>query len=493
MDYEFQNLLNDMTEMVIIEDAVGKITFANQAYCNCFGISVEEIVGKSVFDFIIPDDWERTNVEKIVSPKNPSYRIEGRSKRADGELIWIQYIGKAFFDENGNRTGFQEIGVDITELKEKILEISDELNKANVKIAEYYSKLPKVGGNSENINEKNFNAIHRFEDIYTENPRMKLLVAYAQGIAKCDVPVLIEGESGTGKELFAQGIHNESKRSNGPFVPINCGAIPPELVESEFFGYAAGAFTGASKGGKAGKFEQASGGTLFLDEIGEMPIAQQIALLRVLETNTVNRIGGDKAIPVDVRVICATNKDLYKEVVENKFRSDLYFRLNVINLKIPPLRERKEDIDFILRKWIKENSPSVLMDESDIVLEMKVNFSNYEWPGNVRELKNVFDRILYSPKGWEREFINITKKELENNNENENGAHFTNEVKGKEEIQNEQEVIENLFEKYENNISMIARKMGISRNTLYKKMKKYKIDVKNKLVLKDAENKKSEQ
>ena len=476
MDCEFQNLLNDMTEMVIIEDAVGTIRFANQAYCNCFGVSAEEIVGQSVFNFIIPDDWEITNVEKLVTPENPSYRIEGRSKRADGEIIWIQYIGKAFFDESGNRTGFQEIGVDITELKAKIFEISDELSKANEKIAEYYSKFSKMEVKKVDSNKSNFMATHRFEDIYTDNPKMKMLIAYAQGIAKCDVPVLIEGESGTGKELFAHGIHNESKRNNGPFVPINCGSIPPELVESEFFGYSEGAFTGASKGGKAGKFEQASGGTLFLDEIGEMPLSQQIALLRVLETNTVNRIGGNKAIPVDVRVICATNKDLYKEVVENRFRRDLYFRLNVINLKIPPLRERKEDIDLILRKWIKGNTGNIVFEESELALEIKANFNNYEWPGNVRELKNIFDRILYSPKGWEREFINITKKGLETEHEDAEKYYLNNESNVREEAQDEKGLIEALLREYENNISMTARKMGKSRNTLYKKIRKYNID-----------------
>lgn len=471
MDYEFQSLLNDMTEMVIIEDAVGRIRFANQAYCSCFNISAEEIVGRSVFDFIIPEDWERTNVEERVTPQKPSYRIDGRSKRADGKIIWIQYIGKAFFDENGNRTGFQEIGVDITELKEKILEVTNELSEANEKIAEYCSNSFKKNINKETSGESNFKAHHRFEDIYTENPKMKLLIAYAQGIAKCDVPVLIEGESGTGKELFAQGIHNESRRSQGPFVPINCGAIPPELVESEFFGYTDGAFTGASKGGKAGKFEQASGGTLFLDEIGEMPIAQQITLLRVLETNKINRIGGNRAIPVYVRVICATNKDLYKEVIENRFRRDLYFRLNVINLKIPPLRERKEDIGFILNKWIEENGPTYIANDSGVEQEMKIIFKDYKWPGNVRELQNIFNRVLYSPKGWKHEFVHITQNELDNKDQEKAVCEI------EDKTLTEKEILLDLLNNCENNISMTARKMKISRNTLYKKIKKFNIQI----------------
>ena len=172
----------------------------------------------------------------------------------------------------------------------------------------------------------------------------------------------------------------------------------------------------------------------------------------------------------------ATNKDLYKEVVENRFRRDLYFRLNVINLKIPPLRERKEDIDLILRKWIKGNTGNIVFEESELALEIKANFNNYEWPGNVRELKNIFDRILYSPKGWEREFINITKKGLETEHEDAEKYYLNNESNVREEAQDEKGLIEALLREYENNISMTARKMGKSRNTLYKKIRKYNID-----------------
>lgn len=475
MNEDLLTLLDNLAEMVLLEDEIGNIRFANQAYSDCFGVPRDKIIGRSVFDFIIPDDWEATNVERIVSPEYPSYRIEGRSKRADGKIIWIQYIGKAFFDAEGNRIGFQEIGVDITEWKEKISEKTMELTKANQIISDYYSKLSKFGRAIDENTSLNFAASHRFEDIHTNNPRMKLLITYAQEISKYDVSVLIEGESGTGKELFAQAIHNESKRANGPFVPINCGAIPAELVESEFFGYVEGAFTGASKGGKAGKFEQASGGTLFLDEIGEMPLAQQVVLLRVLETRTVTRIGGNKGIPVDVRVICATNKDLYKEVVEKRFRSDLYFRLNVINLNIPPLRERREDIKLILDELLNKYKAVSIDSEEDIDDEVREKLYRHEWPGNVRELHNMFERIIYSPKGQKTEFLNIINS---SNYSLINSFSDVNNIKVHErsnEPQEELSTITNLLAVYENNISMVARKMRISRNTLYKKMKKYNL------------------
>ncbi|MGI6732022.1 MAG: sigma-54 interaction domain-containing protein [Anaerovoracaceae bacterium] len=468
--------LDNLDEMVLLEDDVGNIRFANQAYCDCFGFPRDKIIGRSVFDFIIPEDWEVTNVESKVSPENPSYRIEGRSKRADGKIIWIQYIGKAFFDDKGNRIGFQEIAVDITEWKEKISEKTRELTKANQVISDYYSKLTKFGKTVEDNSNINFAAFHKFEDIRTNNPKMKRLIAYAKEISKYDVSVLIEGESGTGKELFAQAIHNESKRANGPFVPINCGAIPAELIESEFFGYAEGAFTGASKGGKAGKFEQASGGTLFLDEIGEMPLSQQVVLLRVLETKRVTRIGGNKAIPVDVRVICATNKDLYKEVVEKRFRSDLYFRLNVINLNIPPLRERKEDIKLIFNEMLNRYQTVNMEIEEDINDEIMAKLYEHEWPGNVRELNNMFERIIYAPKGQRMEFLNMINSSNYNalSDSPDNERNIKVNERNNEQL-DELSKITNLLAMYENNISMVARKMGISRNTLYKKLKKYNL------------------
>lgn len=481
MKKDLLDFLDNLTEMVLLEDEIGNIQFANQATCSCFGIPRDQIVGRSVFDFIIPEDWEIANVERVVSPENPTYRTEGRAKRADGKIIWIQYIGKAFFDQDGKRIGFQEIGVDITEWKEKIYEKAMELSKANQSISDYYSRVTKGSRTLDDHASIYYAAPHRFQDILTVNPRMERLIAYARAISQYDVSILIEGESGTGKELFAQAIHNESKRSNGPFVPVNCGAIPAELVESEFFGYVEGAFTGASKSGKAGKFEQASGGTLFLDEIGEMPLSQQVVLLRVLETKSVTRIGDNKSIPVDVRVICATNKDLYLEMIEKRFRSDLYFRLNVINLKIPPLRERKEDIKLILDNLADRYRTGCQDKESELGDEIRADLYSYGWPGNIRELYNIFERIIYSPKGQKTEFINIMKHSYQNmaadfHDLSKSEQPINSSKANEDEFQAELREITNYLAEYENNISMVARKLGISRNTLYKKLRKYKLN-----------------
>lgn len=467
-------IIDNMQEIVLIEDEDGVIKYVNKAFCKCHGVSSEEAVGRSCFDFIIPEDREICNMGQVVTPENPYYRISGRSKRVDGKIIWLQYVGRAYFDNEGKCVEFQEIGVDITQWKEKIEESAKALARANQKIGgEFSEDIIEIKSDS-GINRRDgkFPAMHRFSDIYTANTKMKSVVSYAKAVASGSATILIEGESGTGKELFAQAIHNASKRANGPFVAINCGVIPAELIGSEFFGYAEGAFTGASKGGKPGKFEMASGGTLFLDEIGEMPLVQQVALLRVLETKSVSRIGDDKEIPVDVRIVCATNKNLYKEVQEGRFRSDLYYRLNVINLYIPPLRERKEDIYLLIGVFIKKFG-SHRFDRDKAFSDKKlIAFYEYDWPGNVRELQNVVERLIYMPDENHDIFFEYLIGDL---GHKENQAVKVAEKKKTIVQPDEKEKIIKLMDMYEGNVSMVARKMNISRNTLYKKLKKYNI------------------
>ncbi|WP_206457971.1 sigma-54 interaction domain-containing protein [Anaerovorax sp. IOR16] len=474
----YAEVLDDMVEMVLIEDANGIIKYANKAFCDCHGISQGSVVGTSCFDYILPEDRSICNMEEVVTPEEPNYRIEGRAKRYDGKIIWIQYVGRAYFDENGCRTEFREIGVDITKWKKRLEEKTKELEKANQIILKLGPKTNINNLKNASIRkvESNLYAIYKFSDILTLTPKMKILINYAKSVAKGNAAILIEGESGTGKELFAQAIHNESQRANGPFVAVNCGAIPAELVGSEFFGYVEGAFTGAAKGGKPGKFELASGGTLFLDEIGEMPFAQQVALLRVLETKTVTRVGGDKVIPIDIRLICATNRNLLEEVKSGRFRRDLYYRLNVVNLRIPPLRERKDDIFLLVGAFIKRYGRKMFNRHYTFNDNQLLRFYEYDWPGNVRELQNIVERMMYMTGVEIEEFFpmvintdQIINKEIDKLRETSlQMSHKVKEGSEKEEIQN-------LIKEYEGNLSMVARKLDISRNTLYKKIKKFGI------------------
>jgi len=225
-----------------------------------------------------------------------------------------------------------------------------------------------------------------------QDPKMKRLIDMAHKAANSDKTLLITGETGVGKEMLAQSIHNGSTRSEGPFISVNCGAIPHDLLASELFGYAPGAFTGALSKGKKGKFVLADKGTLFLDEIGEMPPEAQVYLLRALEERVVVPVGGTEGISVDVRVIAATHRDLAREVERGKFREDLYYRINVIHLHIPPLRERKQDIPLLVRHFLAnhDEKPSVSIDSEAIDCLMQ-----YDWPGNIRQLKNVIDKAVF--------------------------------------------------------------------------------------------------
>lgn len=226
-----------------------------------------------------------------------------------------------------------------------------------------------------------------------ENTGLKQVMAQVRRVAETNATVLIHGESGTGKELIARAVHNNSLRNNGPFVAINCGAIPLTLMESELFGHERGAFTDA-KEAKAGTFERADGGTLFLDEVGELPLDAQVKLLRVLEERKITRIGGKKAIPVDVRIVAATNRNLDDEVKNGHFRLDLLYRLNVFTLILPPLRERKEDIPLLTNFFIRKYNRTLSLDVQSVSPEAIALLSSYDWPGNVRDLENAIQSSM---------------------------------------------------------------------------------------------------
>lgn len=230
-----------------------------------------------------------------------------------------------------------------------------------------------------------------FTDIIGESKVIRDVIAFSEKISDSDSTVLIRGESGTGKELFARAIHNNSNRRMGPFVAINCGAIPEALLESELFGYEDGAFTGAKKGGKIGKCQLANGGTLFLDEVGDIPIFLQVKFLRMLQERVIEKVGGSKSTPIDIRVIAATNRNLEEMIKNNEFRSDLYYRLNVIPIFIPPLRERKEDIPIISNFFLKKYSELLRKNVVSMTTSAERTLCSYSWPGNIRELENTIE------------------------------------------------------------------------------------------------------
>ena len=317
------------------------------------------------------------------------------------------------------------------------------------------------------LHEKGLVAKYAFNDILGDSPAIRSTIQIARSYAASRASVLILGETGTGKELFAQSIHNASDRRDGPFVAINCAAVSNSLLESELFGYEAGSFTGASRGGREGVFELAHGGTLFLDEIGEIPRETQVELLRVLQEKEIRRVGGSRVIPVDVRIIAATNKDLLQETVEGRFREDLYYRLDVLDLKLPPLRERGDDVKILglhLFRQLPGGKDPIMQSQFLYLLEQ---VGPYQWYGNIRELQNFVERanILMRNSGASSVTVSdILRRRAEPAPE-----------PCQETESRDRRAIEAALHNHPGSMADAARSLGCSRQTLWRKMKKYGI------------------
>ncbi len=314
-----------------------------------------------------------------------------------------------------------------------------------------------------------------WDDIIGRSPAIREVKRLARVAAPYPSNVLLTGESGTGKELFAQAIHNASDRSGAPFIAINCGALPRSLIESELFGYEGGAFTSSKREGQAGKFELANGGTIFLDEIGDMPYDVQANLLRVLQTREVVRIGGKKSIQIDVRIISATNKNLEESVAANTFREDLYYRLNVFAINIPPLREREGDIRLLSEYMLLKYATSFNKNVAGFMEETSQALNQYAWPGNLRELENTVERAvlvcqgeLIAPSDLPAGFLVRQSQRL---------YAQPRETTVITASQSEENLIRAAMALHKGNIRKISRELALSRSTLYRKLKKYGIDI----------------
>ena len=316
-----------------------------------------------------------------------------------------------------------------------------------------------------------------FEQIYGHSEALNSVISMAKRVAGTDISILLRGESGTGKELFAEAIHMAGNRRNKPFVVINCGAIPASLFESELFGYQPGSFTGADKRGRRGKFDEANHGTLFLDEIGELSLDMQVKLLRVLQNQRFYRVGGGDPINVDVRVISATNRDLERMIAEGTFRDDLYYRINVVSLELPPLRKRREDIGQLVYLFVREFCAKLGIPVKHIDPEVISCLSDYSWPGNIRELRNVVEGLVV-----------LSEDDISIDNLNPMFRHQAGEtvisdeknIEGLSSVTDraERDIIVQALEKCGGDRSRTAKMLGIPRSTLYYKLKKFDINIK---------------
>lgn len=420
-----------------------------------------------------------------------------------GKIININELGIKILDKKNHNLINEDINYIIPNFK-NIIEIitkNNEVLRREIKLShdskykteiifkgiKHNDKLIGIVATLAKVKEKNIEnsftgAFFTFEDIIGKSDAISNVITNCKIIANSPSTVLIQGESGTGKEVLAQSIHNYSIRKNNKFIAINCGAIPSNIMESELFGYEDGTFTGGKKGGKKGKIELADGGTLFLDEIGEMPLDMQVKLLRVLQEGRVTRLGGSKEIAVDMRVVAATNKNLKKEVREGRFREDLFYRLCVIPIKLPPLRERSGDIRLLIDYFLRAKSLKLGKDIPKLSEELLEKLLTSNWKGNIRQLENCIENIVnlngeLSPDFLD-EFEDINTEiaidksrsdiiDLEYINHNNLNLDFI-----------EEEAIKKAMEYNHYNISKTAKTLGVSRNTLYLKIKKYKLNMK---------------
>jgi PAS domain S-box-containing protein len=448
IDIHEELLFKDIVEIaydgLVMVDTEGHIQMLSHAYADFLGIEQESSIGKHVTEVI-----ENTRMHLVAKT--------GKQEVADLQKINENYI-------IATRTPILKEGKVIGALGKVLFENVDQFTALSKRVKSLEHELKKYKGDFRERNK----ASYTFDHLIGNSPAFMNVKQQAKKVSKSDSNVLLLGESGTGKELFAHSIHNESSRAMGAFVKVNCAAIPSELLESELFGYEEGSFTGAKKGGKAGKFEVADGGTIFLDEIGELPMHMQVKLLRVLQEKEIERVGSSGSITVDVRVIAATNRNLEEMVSKGEFRLDLYYRLNVMEMMIPSLRERKSDI-IILAKYFLDKYQRIMKKRvtgiHDRVLRL-LRF--YSWPGNIRELENCIERALNLVDEGE-----IIKPE-----------HLPEEIVGHINIsfvrslaevmeETERNTILSCLEITKGNKSETAKQLGISRTTLYEKMNKY--------------------
>jgi arginine utilization regulatory protein len=373
-----ESILESIDEAIHAVDENGITIFYNSVAAKHDGVMIEEVLGKHCLE-VFPSLTKTTStLLRVIETGKPIFNKQQTYKNIRGKQI-LTVNTTLPIKAKGKLVGAVEIAKDVTkikELSEKLVDLQAQITKKKTKIK----------------TKKEENAKYQFEDILTENPQLIFVKNTARKIAKTDSPVLVYGETGTGKELLVQSIHNASKRINHPFIAQNCAALPASLLESILFGTVRGSFTGAID--RPGLFELADRGTLFLDEINSMPLELQAKLLRVIEEGTLRRIGSNKSFSVDVRIITAINETPKKILEENHLRKDLYFRLNVVYLQIPPLRERKVDIPLLAHHFIQKYNQKFQKCVNCIEEEVLSLFRHYDWPGNVRELEHAIESAM---------------------------------------------------------------------------------------------------
>lgn len=443
-------ILDNIHDVVLVIDTDTTIVYANEAYARILGVPVAKVLGRRL-DKIEP----KAEAIKLLRSGKPY--INGEEYL---DSLGIDVVGSSFLLYEGKDIiGSVSIFKNITE----VVELNRELQQTKG-VADY---LKEQLGQWEQLPLS-------FKEYVGQNSNLKETLVLAARVARTDSTVLIRGESGVGKEVLARAVHNSSRRMDQPLIKVNCAAIPEDLIESELFGYEDGAFTGAKKGGKLGKFELAHSGTIFLDEIGDMSLTMQAKLLRVLQEKEFERVGGTKTIKVDIRVIAATNRDLESMIKNGTFRRDLYYRLNIVPLNLTPLRERKDDI-LALSKTFLDQFAREVGHELSLSTQVVRFFQEYDWPGNIRELQNVLEHASIVCSGTLIELYHLPAQIIPFNNEllkTKNKPYTVKEIVASV----EKELILSALATHKNNRTKAMKALGFSRRVFYDKLHRYAID-----------------
>jgi len=374
---ELRTIIDAIPQLIIAIGADGHFLSANQAVLEYTGLTQEQVRSESFREVFHPDDSERLRDERDAAlSRGVPFEYERRVRRRHGQYRWLLVQYNPVRNERGEIIRWYATGTDIDDRKRA----EEKTQQENIALREQIDQ------------------VFMFEEIVGSSPALKTVISNMVKVAPTDSTVLITGETGTGKELVARAIHKSSQRDGQPFITVNCASIPSSLIASELFGHEKGAFTGALQR-RQGRFELANSGTIFLDEIGELPAETQIALLRVLQERRFERVGGNRTIPTDVRVIAATNRDLAAAIASGTFRADLFYRLNVFPIDVPPLRQRKEDIPMLVEYFVKRYAEKVGKQISKIDKHTQKLCQSYHWPGNIRELQNIVERAVILSDG----------------------------------------------------------------------------------------------
>ncbi len=455
LNTELEVILESIYDEVYVTDANGTTLLVNSACKRLYGLDPEELIGKNVNYLSNIGIFSPPLTPKVVQEKKTMSEIQ--VTRTGKEVI---VTANPVFDKEGNVIKVVSITRDITEINQLRKEL---VNTRNL-IRQYKDQL---------ITEQAI--VDNSHQIIYRSKTMRNVIELAEKIAAYDSNVLIIGDSGVGKGILAKYIHKNSNRKDGPFITVNCGAIPENLIESELFGYEKGAFTGANREGKIGLFETANKGTLFLDEISELPLSMQVKLLAAIQEKTITRVGGNKQINLDFRLIAAANRSLEDLVKRDLFRKDLYYRLNVIPIFIPPLRERKEDIVHLIYHFLdhfaKLYNKKLSMSSSalDLLIE-------YSWPGNVRELENLIERLVVTVDDYEISeqhlpaYVKNTKHEIEDGSL----PNSLKELKDKMAAM-EKEIIMQAYKELGSTYK-VAKQLNLSQSSVARKIRNYRME-----------------